>query len=1051
MRNTLIKRLGMIFIICISVITVLHINTQDDKNTIITYLTVNNRINPLGIEGNPIFGWQMQSNESGQWQLAYKIQVALSEQDLIEGRYIWSSGQVQSDSSIGINYEGEKLNEGTRYYWRVIVWNQQNDCIWSDIAYFETGITNWSGAQWIAAPELTTSGDCFSYDITYDFSLNKNTSAGFIWGADRVSQGDYYLLYFSTDEEAAFVTLADVGNENISDLCTINMDGIGYDVDGFCGKEHKVEISADGSEIEVFIDEEDVMTFELPIHRDLGYIGVWYYRDYGNALIDNILVKDKFSNILYSEDFENEKTIFNPYYIKIVDGKMEVSHGTTIVPGGETPAPVFMKKFGMNGEKHISDARLYCSALGIYDVAINNIEVSDEYFAPGMSYYDCENKYRVYDITELLDYGDNIIKATIGHGRYDRARNNWGDQLAFIGKIVLNYDDGTSEVLVTDDSWVVDCNGPVRRDDYFWGEYIDNNYVASLENGIAAECLDGMTTDNLHVSMVEPVREVDTLLPALIGEPYDGCYVYDFGQNFSGYCRLAVSGDEGQVITIRYAEELNREETSVKDDIVGTIWTNNLLAAKDTDYFVLSGEDEEIFDPKFVYRGFRYVQITGLSEPIANDKIEGVVLAADLNRTGYFDCSDELLNQIYSNIYWTQLSNFTDIPTDCPQRDERFAWAGDVQVFTNTAAYNADVHNYLSDFLKAFRYNQEESGSLPDEAYKQNDIGGNIGWADAGVIIPWQLYLHYGDINILKDNYSMMQNYGEYVLSICDGYICNKQGFGDLIAVNVPDESCTNTAQCAYVFCILSKTATALGYSEDAEQYSYIYESFKNEYQNEFIGENGEIGYWLQSDFSLALAFGLYPDELTECGAGNLRTTVESSDYHITTGFISTPHLLPMLSEHNSIDVAYKVMQQTTYPSIGYLVSKGATTMTESWTSYRDEEDGTVSYNGSFNHFALGSVGAWYYEYVLGIQMDEDFPGYKHFYLRPMPGGGLSYANGYIDSPYGRIESSWRYADTSIELDFIIPANTSATVILPGENLDVIELASGTHHLEVSR
>lgn len=692
----------------------------------------------------------------------------------------------------------------------------------------------------------------------------------------------------------------------------------------------------------------------------------------------------------------------------------------------------------------------------LYNIYMNGEKVGDEYFSPGQSVYSKEVYYRAYDVTDYVKEGDNAIGVMLGHGRYDRAKATWGDTLAFCGKLVLNYEDGKKQVIVSDSSWMGYADGPIRNDDMFLGEYYDAGFEVdgwtdaefSEENWRNVSIYEGSKV-KLVASDSEPVRCIQELSPVTVTEPVDDVFVYDFGQNMNGMCRIKVKGKPGQVITLRFAEALNEENMSCKDDLVGTIWTQNLYTADNTDYYVLRGTEEEVYEPAFVCRGFRYVQITGIEAALPIEQVTGVVLSSDLQRNGYFECSDANVNRLYQSIYWTQLDNFVDIPVDCPQRDERFGWVGDAQVFAPTAAYNADIYQFMRQYVTALRLGQNADGSYPELAPSISTDGGSNGWSDAGIILVWELYQQYGDITIVEENFDAMCRYMEYLVETSDNFLRVRSDYNDHNAVSTLDDTMCNTAQCAYVANLLTKMCEIVGEEELAKKYQLVAEQYKKAWQENYINEDGSIDCWLQSAYTLGIAFDLYPEGLETAGAACLKSAVEFNDNHLNTGFVATPYLLQTLCDYGYADTAYKVLLQPTYPSWNYMFSHGATTMTEAWNTYYDNGDGTYGINGSLNHYGLGAVGAWLYEDVLGIKQDENNPGFKHFYLEPIVGGGLSYAKGSYESVYGTIVSEWSVEGNELVFRFLIPTNTSATVSLPSVEYQNMELQAGEYEYRV--
>lgn len=1038
---------------------------ESESEACLNGLTVNYRENPIGIETEPVFSWKMQDETEGQRQTTYRIVVADSKENLELMQYVWDSGEIDSDCSVAIPYEGSNLQPETRYFWTVYAKDKEGKAIEpAQEAYFETGVLDddWNGAQWIYLERETEKADISDTEETdYVISCNfkmESSKSGLIWGADTNCYGEYYLWAFdTTGEDVEFVSSLRKNGNVLSENRYV-LGSMGISKEDFINKEHYLKIDVDGVHVKTWLDEVQIAKDELPASKEAGLLGFWADRGAYYAYYDNILVVNGEGKEIYSEDFENpEQTIFTPFYTKIDDGWLEASSGILMVPGGEEPAPMFRKDFQTDNEKKIVSARLYISALGIYEAYINGSKVSEEFFAPGASHYSTEAYYRTYDVTELINTGDNALGTVLGYGRYNHVNSEWGDKPALCEKLVIRYEDGSIQTVVSDDTWLAYGEGPIRRSDLFWGEYYDANKEAVNWNlpGFrdvdwqAASIYQEMMTLKKTAAESEPVLPVEERTYISVTEPEEGCFVYDFGQNFNGVCRITVHGEAGEVITMRFAEALNEEMMSCRDDAVGKIWTQNLFTAQNTDYYVLKGAEKETFTPQFTYRGFRYVQITGLDEALSKDDIKAVVLSTGNERTGQFTCSDEKVNTLYNNIYWTQLSNYVDVPTDCPQRDERLAWAGDAQVFALTGSYNANIYSFMDKFLDALRGGQLENGCIQDIAFSDNRWGGNNGWADSIIIITWTLYQQYGNVGIIEENYDAMCAYMDYLVATSENYVREVKGYGDHNAISSSGDDVVNTAQCAYVANLLSKMSGIIGQEEYKEKYDNIFASYRKAWQDNYLNEDGSIGVWNPSDYVLGLAFGLYPEELENAGAEKLNIAVSANSFHISTGYVSTPFLLPVLSKYGYVDSAYQMLMQDSAPSWNAMFVHGGTTLAEGWNTYLEADDGNYIINGSLNHYGLGSVGAWFYTDILGIKRDETAPAYKHFILEPRPGGALTYASGCYDSMYGKIESSWHVEGEETVFQFTIPANTSATVILPGEEYDNMELEAGKYEFRV--
>lgn len=709
---------------------------------------------------------------------------------------------------------------------------------------------------------------------------------------------------------------------------------------------------------------------------------------------------------------------------------------------GSKPCHYLRKEFPTT--KKIKSARIYVSALGLYELYLNGEKVGDELFTPGWTSYNKRIQYQTYDVTNKLKER-NSLGAILGDGWYRgnigfrNQRNYYGDKLALIAQLRITYTDGTNETIGTDESWKA-TTGPLIFSDIYNGE----TYDARLEMpGWTTASFDdsnwGKVTKLDHPKNIliapqgVPVRAVEEIEPIEIITTPQGETVFDMGQNMVGWVRLKVNGNRGHTVTLKFAEVLDRD---------GNFYTDNLRAAKVTDYYILKGDGEEVYEPTFTFHGFRFVKIENFPGTPQLDDITGVVIYSDMEPTGDFACSEPLINQLQHNIQWGQKGNFLDVPTDCPQRDERLGWTGDAQVFAPTAAFNFNVAPFYIKWMKDVAADQGPDGKVnhvvPDVL---NGAGGSTAWADAAIIVPWQTYLAYGDKRILEVQYPSMAawvNYmknraGDDLLWIGDFH------YGDWLAFATTrsdypgattEKDLIATAYFSYSSGLLAKIAKVLGKTADAAMYSDLSERVKQAFINEYVTPSGRLVSHTQTAYSLALAFDLLPQNLISKAAEYLAGDVQKFK-HLTTGFVGTPLLCKTLSKHGYEDLAFMLLNRKEYPSWLYPVTQGATTIWERWDGQKP--DGTFQNPGmnSFNHYAYGAIGEWLYNYVAGIQIDPDEPGYKHFFLAPHPGGGLNYAKAVYKSMYGEIKSDWKIEENQMVYDVTIPANTSATVTLP--------------------
>lgn len=726
---------------------------------------------------------------------------------------------------------------------------------------------------------------------------------------------------------------------------------------------------------------------------------------------------------------------------------------------GSLPAHYYRNEFSV--EKKIASARAYVTSLGIYELYINGNKVGDQLFTPGWTSYKNRIQYQTYDVTSMIGK-ENAIGAIVADGWYRgnigfrNQRAYFGDKLGLLVQVKIDYTDGTSALIASNDQWQV-TTGPVLESDIYNGE----TYDARLEMGDwnkpgfnAGSWTSAVPLDHSKEILIAPqgvpVRAVEEIKPIKQITTPKGEMVFDLGQNMVGWIKLKVKGNKGDKVILKFAEVLDKE---------GNFYTANLRAAKCTDTYIMKGDGEEIYEPKFTFHGFRYLMLEGLKQAPSLDDITGVVIYSDMTPTGEFSCSDELINQLQHNIQWGQKGNFLDVPTDCPQRDERLGWTGDAQVFAPTAAFNFDVAAFYTKWMKDLAADQDGDGKVPHVIPDVlNGAGGSTAWADAALIVPWTTYLAYGDQRILEVQYPSMKAWVGFMTSQAgDDFLwTGGQHFGDWLAFATTrsdypgattEKDLIATAYYAYSSGLLARIAAIIGNDADAKKYAALSENIKKAFVKEFVTPAGRLVSNTQTAYSLAIAFDLLPEELVTAAAEYLAEDVKKMG-HLTTGFVGTPLLCKTLSANGYEDLAFMLLNRKDYPSWLYPVTQGATTIWERWDGQKP--DGTFQSVGmnSFNHYAYGAIGEWLYTYVSGIKIDEENPGYKHFILAPHPGGGLTNANASFDSMYGKIKSSWKIEEDNFIYDVEIPANTTATVILPGTD-EQKELGSGKYSFSV--
>ena len=745
-------------------------------------------------------------------------------------------------------------------------------------------------------------------------------------------------------------------------------------------------------------------------------------------------------------------------------------------------------------KKAVESATLYATARGIYEVSLNGEKVGSDFLAPGLSQYNKHHYYQTYDVTPMLAKGKNEFQVSLGEGWWSGDitygggnRNYFGDQLAFLARLQVKYADGSIQTVVTDpSSWQVTTDGPVVYASLFQGQVTDANRSLAgatwrqaeemVLEGHISDATFGQTAprtdeyDNWQlVQQTDPSPRVFTTLTAQeVTEVRPGIFVYDMGQNFAGIPSITLKGlKEGQMLRFRYAEVLYPDLPEYKGN-EGMLMLENIRGAMAQDLFIASGAPEEVFEPHFTQHGYRFLEITGVDKAPAIEDVKGLVISSVQGFTAHYESSNPLVNRLWDNIRWSMLGNFISIPTDCPQRNERMGWSGDLSVFSRTATYLSDVDDFLTRHTRAIRDVQMPDGRMPDVAPIGGAFGGLL-WGSAGITVPYECYRQYGDTAILTLNYEAMQRYMDL---IADKYIEKETGlmtqgnriFGGLGDWLGPQNGqLDNTAiwDAYYIFDlqIMQEAATVLGRGEDAAAYAQKLADRKKQFVDRYFDKRtgrfvasgyrptkeGQIIH-IQSSYVLPLAFGIIEDEaLRRKVVDNLAATIlrpgvtdngiTCPPYSLMTGFITTAWISKVLSENGHSDLAYRLLQQTTYPSWLYPVTQSATTIWERLDSYTKERGfgGNNSMN-SFNHYSFGAVGQWLMAHSLGIDRDPEKPGFKHFVLRPEadPTGQMTWAKGWYDTPYGRIESGWKREGGKVQYEFTIPEGCSATLRIPG-------------------
>ncbi|MFV9551392.1 family 78 glycoside hydrolase catalytic domain [Algibacter sp. PT7-4] len=695
----------------------------------------------------------------------------------------------------------------------------------------------------------------------------------------------------------------------------------------------------------------------------------------------------------------------------------------------------------------VTSARLYITAKGVFDVSLNGENVSDDAMSPGFTTYDKRIETLTYNVTNLIESGQNTIGVELASGWYS-GRLLWGNtpwdnsvSPKVLCQLELHMKDGSKEIIISDESWKGITNGPLQFAEIYDGEI----YNANLEipnwssNSFDDKNWNKVEIANLDENVnLEPkrhtvVKDKIKLVPKEITKK-DGAVIFNLQQNMVGVPRVKVPMKKGDTLKIRFAEMLSPD---------GTFYTKNYRSAHSTDYYVAAKDGIIEYQPKFTFHGFSYVELSGFdaSKEPQKDWVTGIVQYSDFDDNGTFTSSHEKLNQLQSNIVWGLRGNFLDIPTDCPQRNERLGWTGDAQVFGPTSMFNADVYKFWASWLQSVREAQLEDGAIP---WTVPDTRGNkiasSGWGDVVTIIPWEIYMRTGDIGFLEDNFEMMKQWVEHHQKKSKNHISNMMSFSDWLQPypengdNKGDTSrnLIGTAFFAHSAKLTAKAAQVLGKTEEQAEYEALYKTVATTFDDKFFDETGKVKgvAETQTSYLLALAFHLLPESKIKNAQANLLRKLKDANNHLRTGFLGTPLLSKVLDDMGEVDLVYKLLFNETYPSWFYSINQGATTIWERWNSYSKTEGYNPMSMNSLNHYAYGAIGEWMYERIGGIAPLE--AGYKTIKIAPQVRHPLTSAAASLNTPYGKVTSAWEVKDGTFTLSITVPPNTTAKVLMLG-------------------
>ena len=991
--------------------------------------------NPLGLDvAVPHLSWQSDSAERNWKQVAYEVFVASSDEGLrADKANIWDSGKVDSAESVGIAYRGPALESRHRYFWKVRVWDAAGQVSESmSTAWWETGLlhpTDWK-AKWIRwknpEDELDRQGIRWIWVPGQDaLAVVPKTEATF-----RLT------IKLSGKAREAVLLLATRGDV----VAKVN----GHEVDSksrwstFDRRDIAEQLVVGENSIEV--------TVTAPEPPEYGpNAGA---KTTTAALAALVKITDSNGTTLRFPTSEHWKAnLEKTSRWKSAHVVAELTDKRLGDPG-QLPQPAAYLRRTLAVSKNVQRARLYVTALGSYRVFVNGSRVGSDVLTPDFTDYRKRVLYQTYDVTGLLVNGNNAICALLGDGWYGSGLTWDGVHFfsppnRFVAQLELDYADGSHDTIVTDESWKTSAS-PVLRSDIYGGEVYD----ARLEQAgwekpefDDSKWSPAVVADapaiTVSSQIAAPARVIATLKPNSVTPAANGAYIFDMGQNMVGWATLKVKGSAGSKVRLRFAEILNPD---------GTIYTANLRNADATDSYTLRGGEGETFAPHFTFHGFRYIEMTGYPGTPSLDAIQGdVVSSVSGDPVAKLATSSALVNQMWSIGIWGQRGNFLSIPTDCPQRDERLGWMGDAGVFWRTGSYNFDIAAFSQKFIQDIVDAQSRQGAFrnvspntlpasvdePEEPSLDSDMIGAPGWGDAGVIVPWTTWMQYADKAVIEENWDAMQRWMSFIQSRNPDFLRTKgvgPNFADWLA---PDENTNKdllaTAYWALIANMMSQMAHAIGNDADAKRYDDVVQNIRAAFQKAYIKEDGTVGTGTQTSYVVALYTKMAPPSLEPMLVDKLVTDIEGRNWHLSTGFLGTPFLLFTLADHGRSDVAYRLLLNDTYPSWGYMLSKGATTWWERWNG----DTGDPSMN-SYNHYAFGSVVAWVYRYAAGIDTTPDSPGFKQIVIHPHLDSRITSARAEYESVYGKVISDWDGTPTGpFSLRVTIPANTSAKIILP--------------------
>lgn len=1002
-----------------------------------THLTCEYRIDPTGIGARaPLLSWQIVStnpNARNQRPTAYRVLVA-SEQDLLakERGDLWDSGKVELPEQRYVRFGGRPLSSRQRAFWKVRIWDQDGvEQPWSADASFSLGLleeSDWR-AQWIG------------YDAPIAESRAMPDFEGALWiGHESEVKGEQPMATRAFRRE---ITLTPDDITQAWLLVTGDDEFDAYLNGRLVAKSDQRPHSWTRPETA------DVSALLRP-GRNVVAVRIRNTLSGWAGLLGKLLV-------VHRDGSKSEFTT-GPGW-KCVDGwddswaspsfddsawpqaKTLGAYGDS--PWGRVPArgmflppPRYLRR-EFRIDKPIAHATLHATALGIYEARINGRRVSEALFLPGWTDYNLRLPAHSFDVTNLLQKGGNVWGVILADGwfagyvGYGGQRNHYGDALRCLGQLEIEYADGTMETIATGPDWSANTGG-LREADFLMGETFESSEEPWGWDAPGVEPANWQPVDigsairpKLEPARNQPVTVIARMEPESISQVGPDAYVLDLGQNIAGFARLELAAEKGREITLRYAERLDSE---------GKLYTTNLRGARAVDKYICKGEGIEKWSPRLTFHGFQFIEVSGLGRAPRKGEVVGLAIASDTPITGSFECSDPMLNRLAKNIYWTQRMNFLEVPTDCPQRDERLGWTGDAQVYATTAAYFADVEAFFDKWLIDLTDAQRTDGQFPMVApLKVAGPDGGPAWADAGVIVPWELYRMTGNVSLLRRQFPSMLRFVEFSFARCgEGTVPPKEFhcFGDWL--NIDDPTPNEVLFLAYLVRsadLTAKAAAVLGEQAHEERLRDMSTAARASFQKNYVGPDGQIAGDSQSAYALAIDFDLLPQTGESRAAEHLVRKLEERGVRLSTGFVGTKPLMRALAKVGRVDLAYRLLQSKEFPSWGFTVEHGATSIWERWNGWTPEAGFADPGMNSFAHYAFGAVGEWMMEHVAGIAPLS--PGFAQVLIHPKIGGTLTFAKALYYSPYGPIRVEWGIEGGELALTVELPPGVRGAVRVP--------------------